>query len=330
MDTNADKLKTVSEAIEGILRQTSAPTTYFDEDPTDGALPDEPSSHGVLSRSASSESSFGSVGQDAHGLAAVGSERNESIESIRRTLTEQADLARSKTSGRQLFAKTSPELPAPQVDTHTASKHVPRSTGAETGVSVGKRVLWSVALFVLGAAVSAAVLVWRGSLNGAGTPGSEPTSAALAAPAALPADLKPLLQSMSIDIAALRKDIEQLRLRDTTVRDSATSGEQLKASLDPLARAVARLSDQVKASQELTERDNAIAAEQIRAVREQLIRLEQNAVSKRVPPPPRTTTAPAAPKPAPAASSQQAASQPGAVKPKPAPSAPASAPAPAR
>ncbi|WFU22270.1 hypothetical protein QA649_29860 [Bradyrhizobium sp. CB1717] len=317
---STDKLQALSDTIAGILNEPPSRATYFDPEPHDGATAGERAAksfdnpaHGI----GVPKGSFGQLSAREAGIS-----RNPAPE---------AHIARSDEYERTSRASEQPpsklEAASLRPDLQTLGTNTQRAAASSNRISLRGWGLFGLAGVVLAAGAGAAAVVWPGSSGDAAKATSQTSPATMVAPGSLPPELTPVLQSMSRDLASLKKEIEQLKLgRDQLVRDSASLGEQLKTSQDQLGRAVAKLSDQVKAGQELAGRDNANAAEQIKAVRDQLIRLEQNAAPKKLTPPPRTT-APVAPKPAPAASSPQAAAQPAAVKPKPAPTAPASAPA---
>src|SRR6266850_8441841 len=63
--------------------------------------------------------------------------------------------------------------------------------------------------------------------------------------AALPPELKQLLQSMARDLATLGQGIEQLKAgQEQMARDNANTAEQLKASREQMARVLAKASEQ--------------------------------------------------------------------------------------
>ncbi|MHC2620487.1 cell division protein FtsB [Bradyrhizobium huanghuaihaiense] len=318
---STDKLQALSDTIAGILNEPPSRATYFDPEPHDGATAGERAAKSFDGPAHGADAPKGSFGKLSAREAGISRNPAPEAHIVRSDEYERASRASEQPQSKLEAASLRPDL-------QTLGPNAQRAAVSSNRISLRGWGLFGLAGVVLAAGAGAAAVVWPGSSGDVAKVTSQTSSATMVAPGSLPPELTPLLQSMSRDLASLKKEIEQLKLgRDQLVRDSASLGEQLKTSQDQLARAVARLSDQVKAGQELAERDNANAAEQIKAVRDQLIRLEQNAAPKKLTPPPPRTTAPAAPKPAPAASSPQAAAQPAAVKPKPAPTAPASAPA---
>lgn len=315
---STDKLQALSDTIAGILNEPPSPVTYFDVEPHDGNAAGERAASAFGGPAHVDEAPKGSFGKLSSREAGVSRNPPPDAHIVRPHENERASRASEQPPSKLEAASLRPD---PQ------TLNAQRSAASSNRISPRRWGLFALAGVVLAAGAGVAAVGWLGSPGDVAKATSQTSPAAVAGPGSLPPELTPLLQSMSRDIASLKKEIEQLKLnRDQSIRDNASLGEQLKASQDQVSRAVARLSDQVKAGQELAERDNASAVEQIKAVRDQLTRLEQAAAAKRVTPPPRLA-APAAPGPAAAASSPQAAAQPAAAKPKPPPTARPTAPA---
>lgn len=147
--------------------------------------------------------------------------------------------------------------------------------------------------------------------------------------AALLLQLTKQTQSISLDLAALARRVEQIEAAQDRLRDDANVANQFKASQEQMTGVIAKLSEQLTASQEQISRNNAEVAEQLKASQEQLVRVlaqaeqDRQKMSASTPPPQRA--APAR-KPAPPPASAQTTAQARAKKPQPPPKPPAARP----
>lgn len=207
-----------------------------------------------------------------------------------------------------------------------------RPAVADRRISPGGWALRGFLGLLLAIGVSAAAIVWSGlSGDAAKTASSQGAPLAEAGPtAAASPEVRPLLQSMARDLASVGREIEQLKLdRELMARDNAKLSEQLRATQEELTRTVSGLSEQLKAGQEQMAHQNAKMAEQIQGIQEQLIiaisRMSEQNPPRRTAATPRPTPLSAQPaattprKPAPALSWAQTVAQPKVEKPKPPP-----------
>jgi hypothetical protein len=196
---------------------------------------------------------------------------------------------------------------------------------------------WALRGILLAAGLGLVTLVWLQFSSG--DTAKTTTAAARPAPpaqiatedvaptAALLLQLTKQTQSISLDLAALARRVEQIEAAQDRRRDNADVANQFKASQEQMTGVIAKLSEQLNASQEQISRNNAEVAEQLKANQEQLVRVlaqaeqDRQKISASTPPPP--IAAPAR-KPAPPPASAQTTAQARAQKPKP-PSKPAAA-----
>jgi hypothetical protein len=321
---NSDKIQalhnTVVEIL-GELGEPSSPTTFFDEEPHDAAQAGEKVAKASdnLRGPEIPKESFGKLTPRELGISpkeihearslrdAENKSPNESLGIARQALAEQTPLGPAADTGNQRFSKLPREAASHRSEPRTASINMVRPAVSGTKISLGGWALRGFAGILLAAGIGSAAYTWLGSPGDAAkTPLPQPAFPAPTA-AVLPSELTPLLDSMARDLASMGKEIEQLKAGDN-------------ANVSELARGVAGLSLQLKASQEQVARDNANVAEQIKAIQDQMGRIISQASEHNAPP--RVAAAsprPAAPvvrKPLPLLSSPQATAQPKAEKPK--------------
>ena len=108
--------------------------------------------------------------------------------------------------------------------------------------------------------------------------------AAAPTPITLPSDLAQQLQPMTRDLAALRRAVEQLQVRqEQLVRDNENVANQLKASREEMARNNSII-DQIKATQIQMARESRTLTERLNSSQEQLARVIANASEPKVMP----------------------------------------------
>ncbi|WP_027582954.1 hypothetical protein [Bradyrhizobium sp. Ai1a-2] len=140
-------------------------------------------------------------------------------------------------------------------------------------------------------AVSVCAAAWRWS-SSAHTATMAPSDAApptqalpeavVPSSVALSSDFAQQLQPMTRDLAALRQDVEQLKLRqEQLVRDNENVVSQLKASQEETARNNSTI-DEIKAIQIQMARENQTLTERLNASQEQLARVIANASAPKV------------------------------------------------
>jgi ABC-type transporter Mla subunit MlaD len=151
----------------------------------------------------------------------------------------------------------------------------------------------------------------------------------VASTAAMSLQLMKQIQSMSLDLATLARRVDQLEATQDKLRDNANVANQFKASQEQMTGVIAKLSEQLNASQEQISRNNANVAEQLKASQEQLV--SALAQADQAPqkilastPPPQTAAPVPLPRPAPPPTSPQTTVQARAQKPQ-LPSKPAAA-----
>jgi methyl-accepting chemotaxis protein len=118
------------------------------------------------------------------------------------------------------------------------------------------------------------------------------------------------LQSMSLDLAALVRRVEHLEATQDRLRDNANVANQFKTSQEQMTGVIAKLSEQLNASQEQISRNNANVAEQLKTSQEQLVSVLAQAEQDRQKisastPPPQTAAPVPMPRPTPSPTSPQ-------------------------
>jgi len=203
---------------------------------------------------------------------------------------------------------------------------------------------WALRGILLAACLGIATLVWSqlpsgdtaktttaASTTAASTPAPPAQTATedVAPTAALLLQLTKQTQSISLDLAALARRVEQIEAAQDRLRDNADVANQFKASQEQMTGVIARLSEQLNTSQEQISRNNAEVAEQLKASQEQLVRVLAQAEQDRqkiAASAPRPPTAAPARRPAPPPASAQTTAQARAQKPKPPSKPPAARP----
>lgn len=197
---------------------------------------------------------------------------------------------------------------------------------------------WTVRGVLLAACIGVVALVWLFS-------GDTPkTTTAISRPAPLAQSatddvqttaalsvLTKQLQSISLDLATLVRRVDQLEASQDRLRDNANVANQFKASQEQMTAVIAKLSEQLNASQEQISRNNANVAEQLKTNQEQLVSVlaqaEQDRQKISVSTAPAQTVAPAPkPKPAPSPAPPQTSPQARVNKPQPPSKPPATSP----
>jgi hypothetical protein len=176
---------------------------------------------------------------------------------------------------------------------------------------------WALRGILLAGCIGVVTLVWlqlsSGDTAKTTTAASKPAPLAQAAtedvpPTAAMSLLTKQLQSISLDLATLARRVEQLEVTQDRLRDNANVANQLKASQEQMTGVIAKLSEQLNASQEQISRNNANVAEQLKASQEQLVSVlaqaeqDRQKISASTPPP--QTAAPTGRSPPPPASPQ--------------------------
>jgi methyl-accepting chemotaxis protein len=177
---------------------------------------------------------------------------------------------------------------------------------------------WALRGILLAACIGIVTLVWlqlsSGDTAKTTTAASKPAPLAqtatedVAPTAAMLLHLTKQLQSISLDLATLARRVEQLEATQDRLRDNANVANQFKASQEQMTGVIAKLSEQLNASQEQISRNNANVAEQLKASQEQLVSVlaqaEQDRQKIAASTPPPQTAAPAR-RPAPPPASPQ-------------------------
>jgi hypothetical protein len=200
---------------------------------------------------------------------------------------------------------------------------------------------WTLRGILLAACIGIVALVWLQSSSGdtakTATAASKPAPLAqiatpdVASTAAMSLQLTKQLQSISLDLATLARRVDQLEATQDRLRDNANVANQFKASQEQMTGVIAKLSEQLNASQEQISRNNANVAEQLKASQEQLVSVLAQAEQDRQKvststPPPQTAAPVPRPRPAPSPASPQTTVQARAQKPQPASTPPAARP----